>query len=155
MGKRNVFIGLTILFLMIIVGGGYYLLSQKQSARPSDNQEPIQQEIIPTIAPEDLGLTLTARSDKKAIKFEIANIKDITSIDYEISYLAKGNIPRGAIGHLTPKEGETKIATNFIELGSCSSGKCKYDEGVTSVKLILKITKTDQKTYQAEKGLEL
>ncbi|MDO8639854.1 MAG: hypothetical protein Q7R53_02915 [bacterium] len=154
MKNKNIFIGISVLFLIILVVGGYYVLSaQKKPA--SIEPEVTQQEVIPTIMPDELGLILMARSDKKAIKFEITNISGITSVDYEINYLAKGSIPRGAIGHVEVKSDQNKISTNYIELGSCSSGKCKYDEGVTSVKLLLKITKSDGKVFQAEKSLEL
>lgn len=145
---------LGILVLGGLVFGVYYFFG-KTSSKPVDNSPLIQQENIPSIAPEDIGLTLLARPDKKAIKFDIEKIGDIQSVDYEISYLAKGNIPRGAIGTVIVKPGDEKISTNYIELGSCSSGKCKYDEGVTSVKLTLRINKTDGKILQAEKTLEL
>lgn len=155
MENKKVIIGLGIILLLFLAGGGYYFIAGKASKPVEVKSQEQQEEIIPTIVPDQLGLTLMARSDKKAIKFEIANAKDITSVDYEISYLAKGNVPRGAIGTLKAKEGEVNMSTNYIELGSCSSGKCKYDEGVTSVKLILKINKTNGKAYQTEKALDL
>ncbi len=154
MKNKKVLIILGIVILIALGGGGYYFFG-KTSSKPVDNSPLIQQENIPAIAPEDIGLTLMARPDKKAIKFEIEKIDDIQSVDYEISYLAKGNIPRGAIGTVTVKPGEEKISTNYIDLGTCSSGKCKYDEGVSSVKVTLRINKTDGKVFQTEKSLEL
>lgn len=155
MKNRNVIIGVAVLIAIILLFGAYYLFSVRTAPKPAVVVPQASPEVIPTIIPEDLGLTLTARSDKRAIKFEITNIKDIASLDYEISYVAKGNIPRGAIGHIEVKPTDKKIETNYIELGTCSSGKCKYDEGVSRVSLILKITKTNGKVYQAEQSLEL
>lgn len=153
-GKYKYFIIIGVLILAL-GGGAYYFLSANKASEKSAVQAEPTLEVIPTINPEDLGLVLTARSDKKAVKFEITNIKNISTIDYELTYLAQGNIPRGTIGHIEVNSGDSKVETKYLDLGSCSSGKCKYDEGVTSVKLILKITKSDGSVYSSEKTLEL
>ncbi len=141
--------------LILLLGGSYYFLSVNKQQPVSEETPVVEETVIEVITPQELGLTFTARSDKKAVKFTITNIKDIQSVDYEISYIAKGDIPRGAIGHIEVKPKDKEIETNYIDLGTCSSGKCKYDEGVTSVKLILKIAKSDNKTYSSEKALDL
>lgn len=147
---------LLVLLVLILGGGSYYILIGSKSSSTNQTTQAIPtSEVIPTLNPEDLGLKLTARSDGKAVKFEITNIKDIESVEYELTYLAKGNIPRGTIGTVEIKPTDTKIETKYLDLGSCSSGKCKYDEGVTSVKLVLKITKKDGNVYSAEKSLDL
>lgn len=158
MQQKNFFIAGGIVLLLVILVSGYFLFFSNTSKAPEEiTQEEDQQEevVIPTISPDDLGLTFVARNDKRAVKFTITEIKGIQSVDYEISYLAKGDIPRGAIGHIEVKPGDKRIETNYIDLGTCSSGRCKYDEGVTSVKLILKIVKTDGKSYSSEKSLDL
>lgn len=144
-----------VLLIFLIIGGYYFFLAKKPYPQVSTPVPEQAEEVISTISPNDLGLTFVARNDGKAVKFEITNAKDIEMVDYEISYLTEGEIPRGVIGNITKKEGEETIAIDYEVLGSCSSGKCKYDTGVNSVKLVLKITKTDGKVYQAEKTLEL
>ncbi len=144
-----------VLLIFLIAAGYYFFLAKKPSPQASTPTPEELTQVIPTISPNELGLTFIARKDGKAVKFEIANAGDIEMVDYEISYLTEGEIPRGVIGSITKKSGETTIAIDYEVLGSCSSGRCKYDSGVTSVKLILKIAKTDGKTYQAEKTLEL
>ena len=153
--KKILVIGGVVLVVLAI--GGYFLFSKKTTSVPVEQKAVVEEEqaVIPTIAPEDLDLTFTARSDSKAVKFTISNTAGIQSVDYEISYLAKGDIPRGAIGHLDVKPSEKTVSTNYIDLGTCSSGKCKYDEGVTEVKLLLKIVKDDGKTYSTETSLDL
>jgi len=146
---------IVVLVLAILGGGGFFVLSSNKSPDPKKTEPLIQEENLPVLSADDIGLTTEVRSDKKAIKFEVANVEDIASIDYEISYLAKGEIPRGVIGHIEKNSGEKTMSTKYIELGSCSSGKCKYDEGVTDLKLILKITKDDGNTYQAEQAINL
>lgn len=153
MDNKKAIVAAAVVGIILLAGGGYLLLSPKQATEPVEPE--VQEEVVPTIQPSDLGLTFIARADKKAVKFVITNIEGILSVDYEISYMAKGDIPRGAIGHIEAQKGDKTIETKYIDLGTCSSGKCKYDEGVTSVKLTLKITKTDGKVYSAEKTLEL
>lgn len=141
---------------VIIVGGllvGFLLTQGKREEKVA--VAPQVEEEIGSISTQDLGLTLVARSDKRAVKFEITKITGIASIDYELSYLAKGDIPRGVIGQIDVKATDKKIASDYLDLGSCSRNVCKYDEGVSSVTLILKITTKDGKILQAEKELKL
>lgn len=156
--KIAIFGSIAVIVLAILIGG-YFAFLKKTPAAPAEQaqqQQPQEEQVIvPTIAPDDLGLSFAARTDGKAVKFSIKNPGGIQSIDYEISYLAKGDIPRGAIGHVDVKPSESTVSTNYIDLGTCSSGKCKYDEGVTSVKLVLKILKDDGKNYSTEKTLDL
>ncbi len=157
MEQKKIFIIGGVVCGIVLVIVGYFVFGKKQPSAPVEQiaQAEEEQVVIATIAPVDLGLTFTARSDSRAVKFAIANLAGIQSIDYEVSYLAKGDIPRGAIGHVEVKPSEKSVSTNYIDLGTCSSGKCKYDEGVTSVKLLLKIVKDDGKTYSTETFLDL
>lgn len=157
MEKKKIIIAGGVVLLIVVLVSGYYLFSAKapQVSEEVTGEEDQQEEVvIPTISPNDLGLTFVARTDKKAVKFTITKIIGIESIDYEISYLANGDIPRGAIGRIEVKPKDQKIETNYIDLGTCSSGRCKYDEGVESVKLLLKIVKRDGNSYSAEQSLD-
>jgi len=63
-------------------------------------------------------------------------------------------VSEGIFGEMNiAEDGITK--TDMREFGTCSSGRCRYDEGVRDVKIILKITKDDGKIYSAEKSVEL
>ena len=153
MKNQKVIIG-AILITLIIFGGGYYVLSAKKTSPEPVTVEPQKtEEIISTISPEDLGLTLTAGVDKKRVIMEIINLNDLSSLDYELSYTSKGNIPRGVIGNIEVKQ-KDKMIKKEIVLGTCSD-VCHYDLEVSNIKLILKVTKTDGKVYQLQKTLEL
>lgn len=152
--KQVIIVG--VIVLLLALGIGYYVQSsQQQKTSPTTASSQEEEDVVQAISAEELGLTLVARSDNKAVKFIITNPKDITAIDYEISYTAEGSIPRGLIGQVKIESGESEIDSGYKDLGSCSSGKCKYDTGVSEVKLVLKITKTDGKVYSAEQTLEL
>src|SRR5665811_833728 len=93
---------------LILVGGAVYLFSQRNSSNQASLIEPTM-EVIPTIMPSDIGLTLTPGADGKRLYMEITNTKDITSVDYELSYTTTDDIPRGAIGHVDIKTPGQKI----------------------------------------------
>lgn len=157
--KNPYVIAFGVILIILIPLGIFFVFNRNPKTAPSsvftpESGEEIQEKIL-SVTPEELGLVFEARRDKKAVKFSMGKIDDIASVEYEISYLAEGDIPRGAIGQIEVKPEDSTIETSYIDLGTCSSGKCKYDEGVSSVKLILKITKTDGKIYQSEKELEL
>ncbi len=155
MKNKNLIIGILVVLIVLAAGGGYLMTKNSSSQKHTQQQPQQQEEKIATLQPEDIGLKLSARPDKKAVTFEINKPEGITAAEYEITYTAAGDVPRGVIGQLdiTPNASVLKPKT-FIDLGSCSSGKCKYDEGVKAVKLVLKVTKGD-KTYQVEDTLDL
>lgn len=157
--KLVIILGAAVL-IVVLFGIGYYFLSSQNSASQNTSAVPpeIQEQVIPTILPSDLGLKLMLRSDKKALKFEITNIDGIESLDYQIAYLKEINgeeVPEGLIGEIKVKPFDKKIAIDYREFGTCSSGVCRYDKVVSPIKVTLKIVKTDGKVLQAEDSIEL
>ena len=137
---------------IILIGGGIFILSSNKKPAPVIEQVP-QEEQITIMKPEEIGLSLTTSIDKKKIILEVANTKDITGLDYELSYTSKGDIPRGVIGHIDIKQ-EGKRVLQEITLGTCSD-VCHYDQDVSNIKLILKVVKTDGSTSQVSQSLAL
>ena len=140
--------------VLILIGGVLWWVNSGRIETQEEVTPTVEKEVYETISPEELGLTLKARSDKKAVIMEVTRLDGITMIDYELSYLAKGDIPRGVIGSIQVKSSDKKISRELL-LGTCSRNVCKYDEGVTSVKLIAKVTKTDGKIFQSELSEDL
>lgn len=136
-----------VIVLILLVGGGIFLATKK-SPKPSVSVQ--QSEEILTLSPLDIGLSLTMGSDGKRVVMEITKTEGLTSIEYQLSYTSKGDIPRGVIG--TAEVKENTIIRKEIILGTCSD-VCHYDQDVSDIKLILKVTKTDGKIYQVEKSL--
>lgn len=138
--------------LVVLVGAGVLILSSNKKAEPPQEQVPAEEQIS-MIKPEDIGLVLTATTGNRTVILEVKDTKGLTGLDYELSYISKGDIPRGVIGHIDIKE-EGKPVRQEITLGTCSD-VCHYDEDVSDIKLILKIARTDGTTSQTEKSLEL
>ena len=151
--KENKLLIIAVLLFFGAAIGFYYFFFAGGSQKATE-QQPIvaQQEVVPTIAPQSVGLVFEARNDGKAVKFSIEKPDGITSAEYEITYTATGDLERGITGTL---DGTSGWSTEYLDLGSCSSGKCKYDTGVSKVNLLLKITKDNGKVYSVEKSLSL
>lgn len=140
--------------LVVLVGAGVLVLSSgKKTEAPVQQVQNVAPEDakVSTIKPEAIGLSLTASSDGKKVILEVANTKGISGLDYELSYTSKGDIPRGVIGHIDIKIAGKPVIQE-ITLGTCSD-VCHYDQDVSDIKLILKITKTDGTTAQVEQSL--
>jgi len=147
--NKFVLLGGGILLIVVLFGGLIFFRgSQGQNGANSDvfpTEIP-----IPTIIPEELGLSLTEGKPGKTVILTVKNTEGISAIEYELSYSAKDDIPRGAIGSLDLKK---KPATKEITLGTCSD-VCHYDEDVSNVKIVLKITKDDGSVYSSTASLE-
>ena len=137
---------------IILIGGGIFILSSNKKPAPVIEQVP-QEEQITIMKPEEIGLSLTASIDKKKIVLEVANTKDITGLDYELSYTSKGDIDRGVNGTIEVKQFGQPVKRE-IDLGTCSD-ICHYDQDVSNIKLILKVVKTDGSTSQVSQSLAL
>lgn len=96
-------------------------------------------EILPTV---DSSVVVNLEADKLVhnVTLSVEHYPaGTTSVEYELSYDAnvEGEIvPKGAVGDIKV-DGES-IISKEITLGTCSSGTCKYDEGITKTHLLLK-----------------
>lgn len=138
------------LLILLIVAAGLFLFSHKSPSDITQNANALPTQIpIPTITADSIGLTLKAGNGGKTVVVTVSNTEGISAIDYELSYTSKGDIPRGAIGSLDLTR---KPVTKEITLGTCSD-VCHYDTDVSDIKLVLKVTKSDGKVYQAQATL--
>lgn len=141
-----------IIGLVVLVGAGLFFLLVNNKPTPAPVTQTPAEEVIITMKPEEIGLSLTASADNREVIFEVSNTKDISGLDYELNYTSKGDIPRGVMGQVITQPG-IKVSKR-ITLGTCSD-VCHYDQGVSNIKLILKVAKTDGSTAQVEKSLEI
>ena len=90
---------------------------------------------------------------------------DIKSIEYELTYEAnstaqeksegaQARVQRGITGQANITSGTSNYQSTWLILGSQSANVVRYDTGVTGVSITLKITKTDNKIYQAQDSLK-
>lgn len=123
------------------------------------------EEVVQTLKAEDIGLTLEASPDKKKVKFAIEKADGIKTLEYEVTYEANSTaqeqseggedrVQRGITGEEQVKGGSS-YESPWLDLGSCSKNVCRYDTGVETVNITLKLVKDDGKTYLVEDSLEL
>lgn len=149
--NKKVVIGTGIIVLIVLLLG-FVLLNGRNSAQNQNTQNTnvIPTQIpVPIITADSIGLTLKLGLGGKTVIVSLADAEGITAVEYELSYTSKGDITRGAIGQLDLTK---KPVKKEITLGTCSD-RCHYDEDVSNIKIVLKITKTDGKVYQAEQSL--
>ncbi len=159
MKNKKKLIILGVVLLLFLVGGIYIRSKTEVKNEPVKSYE---DEII-KLSPKDIGLEFISNAAKNQVKFILNKPEGIESVAYEISYEAdapKGyegedRISRGIAGDEKISPQQSKFESKFFDLGSCSSGTCRFDSGVKEVNLLLKINKNDNKVYQVEDKLSL
>src|SRR5690348_7156966 len=108
--------------ILLLSGGAFFLFKSTESKKAA---APVAQEdqAVPTLSPDAIGMTLSLISSGKfannGVEMKISKISDISSIDYELDYTSKGDIPRGAIGHIDVKQTDATISQQ-LPFGTCS-----------------------------------
>lgn len=142
-------------FVVLLIAGGAFFLTRHQAAPQDDTLLSTQN--LPSLKPEDIGMAVTVRPDKKALMFELTKADDIKHVSYEIDYdkeLDGQKIPEGILGEMNiAEDGITK--TDYRPFGTCSSGVCRYDKVASDITIKLAVDKKDGKTYQVTKVVKL
>ena len=81
-------------------------------------------------------VTLTPRDDGKEVTMTIDFVKDAANLEYEMEYQAASLI-QGVFGTIDFTKEPAPVSKDLL-FGSCSKGKCRYDEGVTGGSLTLR-----------------
>jgi len=141
MNKKLLIIGAAILVVLILIGGILFYLNN--TTENSDEETGILDENLVKMSPEDVGLTLESQQNNQQVVMELSKVDEIESFEYELSYDAQESgetVSRGTFGSGPNPEEEGKgTITRIMDLGTCSSGKCKYDKGVAEVFLTLRV----------------
>lgn len=140
--------------IVIIVIAGLGLGASKfisSSKKPDPEITPTPTVVLPTIS-DSIVVKLTSKNSNRVLELKIKGLNsDVKFVEYEITYLTGSGLPRGVLGKINTS-GESELTRDDIVLGTCSSGKCVYDQGVTKVDLSLKFNSSGgssvfQKSY--------
>lgn len=139
--KKNLLVALVVVFGLALIGGGFFVFARNKKAEPAVEEPVDEGRYLETALVDRPYVSLTPRADGKELTLEIARIKNADSIDYELVYLAEGDLSRGVIGTIK-YNGEDSVDRDLL-LGSCSKNVCKYDEGVDGGTLTLKFRSSE------------
>lgn len=151
--NKKYIIGGVVFFLVLVVGGFLIMFNTKKETVTQDKKEVLtQSEVIPTVD-SSVKVELTSENNKE-VTLDINSIPEGTlDIEYELSYITGKNVPKGVLGTIDVS-GKSSVERK-ITLGTCSSGTCVYDEGVTSIKVSLKFNNdSGSKIFEKEFPLE-
>lgn len=135
--NRKYFIAAAVFIIIFVVGFAAIKLRPAQSP-PENLLTPTPTVALPTVSP-DVVVELTSKNGNREVILKISGVpSNITSIEYELTYMTGAGLPKGVLGKITLAAGENEVTRDDIVLGTCSSGHCVYDTGVTSIDLALK-----------------
>lgn len=141
----------------VLVVGGIFMAVRGQNNQSSEDEDISIGAGLPELTPEEIGMEVTVRDDKNALMFELTKADDIEKVEYTIEYEAQteeGVANQGIFGEMNiGEDGITK--TDFREFGSCSAGRCRYDDVISDVTINLKVTKKDGKEYAVQEIVKL
>ena len=147
MSKKIIIVVVIVIFL---IRGGILIKSklQPQNKEQEENLNPSPTVVLPTVS-ENIIVDLVPAANKQSVILKIKGLTpDIDSIEYELTYVTGAGLPRGVLVKIN-LQGEKEITRSDIVLGTCSSGKCVYDTGLTKVDLSLKFnTSKGSSIYQ-------
>jgi FtsZ-interacting cell division protein ZipA len=161
--KHGTKIIIVVVIVVVLLAAGFFLVSKNSSQTTQD--QTVTDNSVQTLSPSDIGLKLEASPDKHKVRYTISNSSDIKSIEYELTYNANATaqeqsegadqqVQRGITGTADVKSGSS-YQSSWLILGSQSANVVRYDTGVKSVSITLKITKSDNKVYQVQDKINL
>lgn len=135
---------LVVVIILGLIGGGAFFFFKSSTKTPiSKVQE--EEEVVKELPLEQKPyVSLTPRTDGHELHLLVSKIPSgTTAVEYDLFYTNADGINQGATG-----SGKTNGGTTLerdVLLGSCSSGKCKYDEGVEKGTFTLKLRDSNGK----------
>lgn len=169
--NQKVLIGVIVVLVLLIIGGGAWFIMSRNNASALQAQQATddsQEQVVGTLQPSDIGLKLILTPDDKKISFSADKLQDVRALEWNFTYdadiPASDQTPDNAGQKVTQEfgsdqpivlNGKTSYTSTPRELGTCSSGHCRFDTGIQSVKIELKVTKTDGNVYQVTDSINL
>ena len=131
-----------ISFMLVCLIPGLILTGCKK--KPADTDQSITRKVeeINKLAIKDRPyVTLTPRSDGREVTLTIDNLTNASRAEYELEYQA-GDMLQGMFGTIDFSTEPQPVSKKLL-FGSCSKGKCKYDDNVSGGSLIMRFEGQD------------
>jgi hypothetical protein len=124
-----------VLVGLLVVGGVFLFVRSKNTANTSDSEEDGVMEVALNKRPI-VGLIPTKDGHYLKLRVEKINIDNAETMDYELIYQVPDGPTQGVPGSVTVK-GKSSFEADLL-LGSESSGKFRYDDGVETGTITLR-----------------
>jgi|APSaa5957512622_1039677.scaffolds.fasta_scaffold10949_1 hypothetical protein len=129
--------------IVLVVSGIFFL---KKSAKKDETPKQIETRKIEQInklaIKERPFVTLSPRTDGREVTLSVDRVFNAIGAEYELEYQTDTLI-QGVFGTLEFKGQDMPLKKDLL-FGSCSKGKCRYDEGVTGGSLTMRFEGGDQ-----------
>ena len=145
--KKNKHAVIVIGIILILALAGWFITrgGGNDNADESDKDSILPNaEVIPTVDPS-VKVSLEADALNQEVTITVEDLPEGTdSIEYEFTYdsFPDGSTKPKAEGLIGELDIENDVASKQITLGTCSSGVCRYHEGVKLVNVYLKFNGT-------------
>lgn len=137
--KPKILIVLIVIGIVIAIFGGGFLIFKRILTKEHKGDSPTSSTISSLLLVDsDVKIDLKSTNGGREVILTISDFpNDVNSVDYELTYTTKEGLPRGVLGTIRV-ENNNRVLERLITLGTCSSGKCVYDENVGKVTVTLK-----------------
>ncbi len=158
MKNKKVLIGAAIAVLIILLGGGaFFAMSKNAGSTSSITPQPTP---IPSLSADELGITLTPSTSGPiaghGLVMKMTKLEGVTGVECELMYnytYQSNQLQQDALCRKIEIKPGDKLIQQEMPFGTESSGHYHFDIGVTNVKMIFKVTKSDGKIYSAQATL--
>lgn len=124
-----------VLIVLIVIGVFIFKNPKKAAQTPAGTARQVEQ--INQISIKDRPfVTLTPRADGKEVTLSLDQVKNASKVEYELEYQTESLI-QGVFGNIDFTQETPPVSKNLL-FGSCSKGKCRYDEGIVGGSLTLR-----------------
>ena len=154
--KVLIVVGIVSVVVVIAISRAFVIMkfSGQTQTQTAANVQPTEVPVL-TLSADAIGLTLTEDSAGQNAIIEVTKTDGVTAISFELDYTGKPStgteaVPRGAVGDLDLTKSPVM---KKIPFGTCSD-VCHYDTDISDVKVVLKVTKSDDKVYQVTQSLQ-
>ena len=115
--------------VILLIGLSWLFWPAKKTKTETQAPAKKMEEINKIVLSDRPFVTLTPRENGKEVKLMIDRVKDAAAVEYEMEYQAASLI-QGVFGTIDFTQEPAPVSKDLL-FGSCSKGKCRYDEGVT------------------------
>lgn len=134
MKKTLIVLGVFLLLAGLGTGGYLVVKGKKQGPTPT----PTPEVFVETTLEERPFVSLTPSSDGHWLTLAVSRIQDADSFEYELTYETDEGVTQGAVGGPFNLKGKTTYEKEIL-LGTESSGKFRYHEGVEQGTLMVRL----------------